>query len=151
MCFSVASFMSLARYWPISNLVGLVDGPPCVWGVRGYNCGTNSYLSMWIFHFSLTNKGLLSSTSLLSFLHTSLFCVPWISLKPFNTMYVISVVRPTRCTNISSLFYFWNDTQVSDGPSIQHQELKTVHTVLNSWWWTERQYEKHIVCHPKIK
>jgi hypothetical protein len=69
---------------------------------------------------------------------------------------VISIVKPTRCTNISNLF--WNDTlHVSDGPSDHHQKFKTVHaatgicqtdtavwqmpvivcTVLNSWWGTE--------------
>jgi hypothetical protein len=41
----------------------------------------------------------------------------------------ISIVKPTRCTNVSSLFYFWNDTlHVSDGLSVHHQEFKTVHT-----------------------
>ena len=41
----------------------------------------------------------------------------------------ISIVKPTRCTNVSNLFYFWNDTvHVSDGLSVHHQEFKTVHT-----------------------
>jgi hypothetical protein len=32
--FSVASCMSFVRYWPVSNLVELVDGPPCVRGIK---------------------------------------------------------------------------------------------------------------------
>ena len=40
---------------------------------------------------------------------------------------IISIVKPTRFTNVSSLF--WNDNlHVSDGLSVHHQELKTVHT-----------------------
>ena len=40
----------------------------------------------------------------------------------------ISIVKPTRCTNVSNLF--WNDTaHVSDGLSAHRQEFKTVHTV----------------------
>ena len=40
----------------------------------------------------------------------------------------ISIVKPTRCTNVSNLFYFGNDTlHVSDGLSVHHQEFKTVH------------------------
>jgi len=82
----------------------------------------------------------------------------------------VSIVKPTRCTCVSNLFLFWNDTlHVSDGLSVHHQEFKTVHTatgicqtdtavckhtavsvwhmpvavctVLNSWWWTERPSE----------
>jgi len=45
---------------------------------------------------------------------------------------VISIVKPTRCTNVSNyfiLFLFWNDIlHVSDGLSVYHQEFKTVHT-----------------------
>jgi len=42
---------------------------------------------------------------------------------------IISIVKPTRCTNVSNLFYFGNDTlHVSDGLSVDHQEFKTVHT-----------------------
>jgi len=42
---------------------------------------------------------------------------------------IISIVKPTRCTNVSNLFHFWNDTShVSDGVSVHHQEFKTVHT-----------------------
>ena len=41
----------------------------------------------------------------------------------------VSVVKPTRCTSVSKLFYFRNDTlHVSDGRSVHHQEFKTVHT-----------------------
>jgi len=41
----------------------------------------------------------------------------------------VSIVKPTRCTNVSKLFYFWNDTlHVSEGLSVHQQEFKTVHT-----------------------
>jgi len=40
----------------------------------------------------------------------------------------IYVVKPTRCINVSYLFYWSNDLHVSDGLSVHHQELKTVHT-----------------------
>jgi len=39
-----------------------------------------------------------------------------------------SIVKPTRCINVSNLLY-WSDTlHVSDGLSVHHQELKTVYT-----------------------
>ena len=42
---------------------------------------------------------------------------------------VITIVKPTRCTNVSNLFYFLNDTlHVSNGLSVHHQVFKTVHT-----------------------
>jgi len=42
----------------------------------------------------------------------------------------ISIVKLTRCTNVSNLFYFmWgNNVHVLDGLSVHHQEIKTVHT-----------------------
>ena len=42
---------------------------------------------------------------------------------------IISIVKPTRYTNVSNLFYFGNNTlHVSDGLSVHHQQFKTVHT-----------------------
>jgi hypothetical protein len=42
----------------------------------------------------------------------------------------VYLVKLARCTNVSNLVYFWNDTlHVSDGLSVHHQEFKTVHTV----------------------
>jgi len=44
---------------------------------------------------------------------------------------IICIVRPTRCSNVSNLFYFGmrNDTlHCSDGLSVHHEELKPVHT-----------------------
>jgi len=33
----------------------------------------------------------------------------------------ISIVKPTRRTNVSNLFYFWNDTlRVSDGKTVRN-------------------------------
>ena len=42
----------------------------------------------------------------------------------------ISIVKPTRCINVSNLFYWSNILHVlgGGGLSIHHQELKTVHT-----------------------
>jgi len=42
--------------------------------------------------------------------------------KPFP------IVKPTRCTNVSNLFFWSNILHVSDGLSVHHQEFKTVHT-----------------------
>ena len=39
-----------------------------------------------------------------------------------------SIVKPTRCTNVSNLFYFGITLHVSDGLSVHHQEFMTVHT-----------------------
>jgi len=38
------------------------------------------------------------------------------------------MVKPTRCINVSNLFYWISTAHVSDGFSVLHQELKTVHT-----------------------
>ena len=39
------------------------------------------------------------------------------------------VIKPTRCTNFSNLF--WNKTlHVSDSSSVHHQEFSTVHTAM---------------------
>jgi hypothetical protein len=46
-----------------------------------------------------------------------------------NAVCLLSLVKPTRCSNVSNLFYFGNDTlHASDGLSVHHQEFKTVHT-----------------------
>jgi len=39
------------------------------------------------------------------------------------------MAKPTRRINVSYLFYWRNTLHVSDGLSVHHQELKTVHTV----------------------
>ena len=41
---------------------------------------------------------------------------------------IISIVKPTRCTNVSNLFYFGVALHVSDGLSAHHQQFKSVHT-----------------------
>jgi len=65
----------------------------------------------------------------------------------------ILVIKPTRCTNFSNLF--WNrNLHASDSFSVHHQETSTVRTeigichtgcavctVLDSWWWTEKLSE----------
>ena len=54
-------------------------------------------------------------------------CGATISL--FHTsLWNFSIVKPTRCINVSNLFYWSNTLHVSDGLSVHHQELKTVHT-----------------------
>jgi len=46
-----------------------------------------------------------------------------------KTSICISVIKPTRCTSLSSLFYFVVALYIlSDGLSVHHQETKTVHT-----------------------
>ena len=41
----------------------------------------------------------------------------------------ILIIKPTRCTNFSNLF--WNKTlHVSDSSSVHHQEFFTVHTAM---------------------
>ena len=43
-------------------------------------------------------------------------------------MCTISIIKPTRCTNVSNLFYFGMTLDVLDGLSVHHREFKTVHT-----------------------
>jgi len=51
-----------------------------------------------------------------------------VTVPPKSTEYSISIVKTTRCTNISNLFCFGiNTLHVSDGLSVHHQEFKTVH------------------------
>jgi len=41
------------------------------------------------------------------------------------------IMEPTRCTNFSKFFLFWNETlHVLDSSSVRHQELFTVHTAM---------------------
>jgi len=46
----------------------------------------------------------------------------------FNKAYYISMVKLTRCTNVSNLFYFGITLHVSDDLSVHHREFTTVHT-----------------------
>ena len=79
---------------------------------------------------------------------------------------IIPIAKPTRCTNVSNLFYFGMTLYMFQTvfPSIirstrlyiQQQILLSawqmpvaVCTVLNSWWWTERPSED-VDCHSKI-
>jgi len=44
---------------------------------------------------------------------------------------IISIVKPTRCTNVSNLVYFGMTLYMfSDGLSVHHQEFKTVRTAV---------------------
>ena len=40
----------------------------------------------------------------------------------------VPIVKPTRCTGFTNLFILSNTLHFSDGLSVHHQELKTVHT-----------------------
>ena len=41
------------------------------------------------------------------------------------------VIKLTRCTNFSNLFFFWNKTlHVSDSSSVHHQKFFTLHTAM---------------------
>jgi hypothetical protein len=42
--------------------------------------------------------------------------------------YVICIVKPTRCTRFSNLFYSGIKLHVSERSFVHHQEFKTVHT-----------------------
>jgi len=42
----------------------------------------------------------------------------------------ISIVKPTRCTIASNLFYFGITQHVVDGLSVHHQEFTTGHTAI---------------------
>jgi hypothetical protein len=60
----------------------------------------------------------------LNILETRINLVPLLEDKP----QVFLIVNPTRCSNFSILFYFWNNTlHVSDGLSVHHQDFRTVH------------------------
>jgi hypothetical protein len=46
----------------------------------------------------------------------------------------ISIVNPTRWTEFTNLFYFWDNTLLaSDGLSVHHQEIKTLNTETGIW------------------
>ena len=61
---------------------------------------------------------------------------------------IISIVKPTRCTNVSNLFYFWNDAlHVSDGLSVHHQEFKTVHTATGICQTDTAVFELAVSCY----
>ena len=58
---------------------------------------------------------------------------------------IISIVKPTRCTNVSNLFYFGMTLHVSGSLSIHHQEFKAVHRatkqiLLSSFLASRQQY-----------
>ena len=45
-----------------------------------------------------------------------------------NSNLHLSIVKPTRCINVSNLFQWSNTLHISNGLSVHYQELKTVHT-----------------------
>ena len=56
-------------------------------------------------------------------------CTPWILRSCDRTSWQILIIKPTRCTNFSNLF--WSKTlHVSDSSSVHHQEFLTVYTAM---------------------
>jgi len=54
---------------------------------------------------------------------------------------IYSYNKIQRDANISQI-YFWNGTlRVSNSFSVHHQEYSTVHTGIDSYWWTEKLSE----------
>jgi hypothetical protein len=59
--------------------------------------------------------------------HTFLFM--HVALAHLNTVTDFLIIKATRCTNLSNLF--WNEIlRVSDSSSVHHQELFTVHSAV---------------------
>ena len=56
-----------------------------------------------------------------------MYKIKFTDIQQAKAMYK-SIVKLTRCTDVSNLFYFGITLRVSDGLSIHHQEFKTVHT-----------------------
>jgi hypothetical protein len=50
------------------------------------------------------------------------------TLKQEIMWITISIVKPTRCTNVSNLFYFGMTLYVSGSLSVHHQEFKTTYS-----------------------
>jgi hypothetical protein len=66
---------------------------------------------------------------LCEFLYTLMKSFQWILRSCDRASWQILIIRPTRCTNFSNLF--WNENlHVSDSFSVQHQESFTVHTAM---------------------
>jgi hypothetical protein len=59
----------------------------------------------------------------------NLNCCKILITSVHNTMVAFLVIKPTRCTEFSNLF--WNETlHVSDSSSVHHQKLFTVHSAM---------------------
>jgi len=66
----------------------------------------------------------------------------------------VSIVKPTKCTNVSNLFYVGINLHVSEGFSVHHQEFTTVHTATGICQTPDdgrKDRRKHVECHSKIK
>jgi hypothetical protein len=117
-------------------------------------------------------KGSTTECILLKFQGLSLRSLTWVyfgSSYHFKIIKGYLIIKPTRCTNFSNLFWKWNSI-FSNISSAHHQELFTVHSVVvyviqvcrqlsncskavcmtntitectvnNSWWWTEELSE----------
>ena len=91
-----------------------------------FQCGV-----IFCFSLILTNPFYASSVRERCLLKTKLETIIFgrLEWRIFENQMSISTVKSTRCTSVSYLFYFCNDTlHVSGGLSIYHQEFKTVHT-----------------------
>ena len=95
----------------------------------------------------------------------------WQEIFPVHTAVyrnVISRVKPTRCTNVSNLFLFWNDTlqfwtvfpsiirSTNGYPLASRQQYlfdKCLSLYVQSWTADDGRKDrpKHVECHSKIK
>ena len=53
--------------------------------------------------------------------------MPHLKIKK-KIVFSVSIVKPTRLTSVSNLFHFGMTLHVSDGPSVHHQEFKTIYS-----------------------
>jgi len=79
-------------------------------------------------YFSIASHVLALTSSKRVYVQNVFSCVLRCVVLSCNTFCCISIVKPTRCINVSNLFYWSNNLHVSDGLSVHHQELKTVRT-----------------------
>jgi hypothetical protein len=67
------------------------------------------------------------NNNVISYQHCN--CTDLFLRSQVHALQCISIVNPTRFSNFSNLFYFWDNTlHVLDGLSVCHQKLKTVQT-----------------------
>jgi hypothetical protein len=94
-----------APTWPTSS-----SSPRCYCRDVSYK-GSNSLCRWWLRAVSLTASGTTSSSF------------------TGNITERFRLIKPTKCTNFSNLF--WNENlHVSDSSSVYHQELFTVHSAM---------------------
>ena len=92
-----------------------------------------------VFHYCWTHWSfLLLDTFFITVGHIGHFCCwtrwslllysVYVCIHIQENYYKFPIIKPTRCTNVSNLFYFGMTLHVSDGLSVHHQQFKTVNT-----------------------